>query len=459
MLTFLSTTKASKSRADESDRDHRSVATTWGMNVEDLSIESKIILDGIACFHSERIPMHVILWLVSIVEAGEIVVDPSVHQSSFEYSVVGELSGKYTLLTCADEGRSYSMHRLLQLVVRSRDGANRKHACTNAIAALYAECRQWSYQTVVDATHEARKRMTNLFSHMQSALAAFQESVGDPLESDISPSTRQHIATLFCAMGFIQQFSSDYTGALASLTHCRSLLERGEDTQDSSKIAEVIQQIGHVLTSKGNYFRAKNEYAQALEIKKKIFGNRDHLEIATSYHRLGTVLAEVGDVASAYEHFHLSLAMKRRIYGVNEDHREIASTLHRIGNMLHRMKHHADALEHYQQSINMVVRMRGTGVDHAGIAYSLHDQGVVLQEQGDLDGALAKYVAMNGLLIFFGIGFIGNVFWQQRTIIQVSFYIYGQQVQSGFRDAKENLRREESPRHCNVAISHRKRLF
>jgi hypothetical protein len=46
MLELLDQTRAGKSRADGTDRDGRSVTTTWAINVADLTVEAKLVLDG-----------------------------------------------------------------------------------------------------------------------------------------------------------------------------------------------------------------------------------------------------------------------------------------------------------------------------------------------------------------------------------------------------------------------------
>jgi hypothetical protein len=149
MLELFDMQRARKGRADDTDKDGRSVTTTWAINVADLSVEAVLVLDCIACFHPDHIQHSLILRLVSMIEEGDIVPDVSGAEFSLKELVTEEMIGRFSLLsvgTESDGSRSFAIHRLMRLVVHSRDDSrHRATAITRALGALYAETHGWEY--------------------------------------------------------------------------------------------------------------------------------------------------------------------------------------------------------------------------------------------------------------------------------------------------------------------------
>lgn len=429
MLELLDQQRAGKSRADGTDQDGRSVTTTWAINVADLSVEAKLVLDGIACFHPDRIPERVIIRLVSIIEEGDIIDNLEGAQYAFDQLVVGEMVSRFSLLTMAAENegdRCYAIHRLMRLVVHARDGGvHRAEALTRALGALYAECRYWGYQTVVDASHKERERMFSLVPHIRSisnqlggsqnigmgqmviksnpkrrtsrALSDFsQERLTSSFNRSLHGLNHSGLliehATILRASGFIDQFTANYAGAIEAYEQALELLREATGEDDSPELAATLQQLGHVLTSKGDNSNAIIYYTQASDMLKRLHGEgNDHPSVAAILHRLATLLGQIDDWKGALKKFSESLEMKRRIHGSGKDHREIASSLHRIGNVHAKLGEYQLALTHYQASIDMYARLLGVGVDHAGIAFSYHDSGEVLVALGDTAAATKRF--------------------------------------------------------------------
>ena len=433
MLELLDQQRAGKSRADGTDQDGRSVTTTWAINVADLSVEAKLVLDGIACFHPDRIPERVIIRLVSIIEEGDIIDFLEGAQFGFDNLVVGEMCGRFSLLTMASENegdRCYAIHRLMRLVVHARDGGvHRAGALTRALGALFAECRHWGYQTVVDASHKERERMFGLVPHIRAISnqldgsqnagmgattvkskskrrtsrtqsGAFSDMSQERLTSSFNRSLHglnhsgmliEH-ATICRASGFIDQFTANYAGAIEAYEQALELLQEATGEDDDPELASTLQQLGHVLTSRGDNSEAIIYYTQASEMLKRLHGEgNDHPSVAAILHRLATLLGQTESFEEALKKFSESLEMKRRIHGSGKDHREIASSLHRIGNVHAKLGESHLALTHYQSSIDMYTRLLGVGVDHAGIAFSYHDSGEVLVALGDTKGAMKRF--------------------------------------------------------------------
>ena len=408
MLELLDQQRAGKSH------DGRSVTTTWSINVADLSVEAKLVLDGIACFHPDRIPERVIVRLVSIIEEGDILDNLEDAQFGFDQLVVGEMVSRFSLLTMAaqhENDRCYAIHRLMRLVVHARDGGvHHAEALTRALGALYAECRHWAYQTVVDASHKDRESMNSLVPHIRAISSQLGETQGtavgtvqaNPKARTSSALSEKHgsnhtgllieHATILRASGFIDQFTANYTGAIVSYEQALELLQEATGDDDSTEVAATLQQLGHVLTSQGNNSEAIIYYTEASEMLKRLHGEgNDHPAVAAILHRLATLLGQIDDWKGALKKFSESLEMKRRIHGEGNDHREIASSLHRIGNVHAKLGQYQVATTYYSSSIDMYTRLLGAGVDHAGIAFSYHDGALALVALGDRKGAAGRF--------------------------------------------------------------------
>jgi len=192
--------------------------------------------------------IQAIFRLISIIEEGEVAEIGDGHRVLFNDIVANELVGRFTLLTVANCGASYSIHRLMRMVVKSRDeGIHCVQACRNAVVAVHATCRLWTYQSVVDAGHDERAEMMEMIPHMRSVCDAIVElneggsgakeakSKSDagvavdalanmqPRKSRLTIDVRSPaeqttllLATINRAEGFLHQFTSNYNGTATS---------------------------------------------------------------------------------------------------------------------------------------------------------------------------------------------------------------------------------------------------
>ena len=153
-----------------------------------------------------------------------------------------------------------------------------------------------------------------------------------------------------------------------------------------------MQQLGSVLTSKGDYAAALTHASAALAAFERLHG-ADHPDTATALHRAGAVHAKLGEDALALERFEASLAMKRRIFGDDADHLEIATTIYRIGTLLERRGDAQQALERYLESLYMQQRLHEDGEPRPDEGYALFSIGAVLYAQGAATKALEHFEA------------------------------------------------------------------
>jgi tetratricopeptide (TPR) repeat protein len=71
-------------------------------------------------------------------------------------------------------------------------------------------------------------------------------------------------------------------------------------------------------------------YNGSLDIRRYIYGNINHLDIASSLNNIGLAYYSKNDYDEALKYYNESLKMRRVIYG-NINHPDIASSLNNIG--------------------------------------------------------------------------------------------------------------------------------
>eukprot|EP00041_Stephanoeca_diplocostata_P014847 m.280696 g.280696 ORF g.280696 m.280696 type:complete len:1035 (-) comp19827_c0_seq9:75-3179(-) len=360
------------------------VATTWAINIEGLSDVTLDILGTISCLASFKIPEALILSIVKVYleeSTGTLATEDAV-QEQFQRQIVDELLSRFSVLqltvrtstTSKSLHREYSMHRLVQLVVRNKLQHRAEKLRTMGLKGYYACVRERSYHTVTSADRDVRHVMTEMSVHGRSLLTAGDEvEEACPLECGI----------VYRAEGFISQFNGEYNAAVADYEKSIDLLRNKFGNGDNLEIAATINQLGSVLCSRGDNSVALERCEEALHMYQRIIGTAvDDAGVASILHRIATVHVKLDHEDLALEKFEQALQMKRRLYGEHVDHSEIASTQYRIGNIFESKKQYQVALERYLEALQMKRRLYKDNEPRADLAYCLFSIGSVLLVQG-----------------------------------------------------------------------------
>jgi tetratricopeptide (TPR) repeat protein len=156
--------------------------------------------------------------------------------------------------------------------------------------------------------------------------------------------------------------------------------ELAQSSGHQSGIATALRAIGNVLVTRGEFFRAEEQYRIAFEIEEKL-GCLEGL--AKCYGNLGVVLLARKDLVGAEAMHRSSLEIEEklgRLEGMAADYGNLGNVLHMRGDLPAAESMHRKALEIGHK----LGRLEGMAVHYCNL-------GFVLSAQGDLDAAKAIF--------------------------------------------------------------------
>jgi tetratricopeptide (TPR) repeat protein len=160
----------------------------------------------------------------------------------------------------------------------------------------------------------------------------------------------------------------------------RRLLAMITKQPDSPKnlgyLATTYHQLGTITQDRGDLDSAENWYHQSLTVREQV-GNRPGM--AVTYHQLGTVAQERGDLDTAENWYQQSLTIKEQL----GNRPGMANSYHQLGRVAQDRGDLDTAENWYQQSLTINEQLG----NRRGTADIYHQLGRVAQDRGDLDTA------------------------------------------------------------------------
>lgn len=153
-----------------------------------------------------------------------------------------------------------------------------------------------------------------------------------------------------------------------------------EELHDAAGVAGVIARMGNTELRAGNYSRALDHYAQAIEMLKD---SDDDLTRANLHGNSALILGMQGNYTLALRS-HLS-ALK--IFEANNANNLIAGTLANIGLIYIEQKNYDEAMKVFDRALTI----RRASDDKLATSDLLNNIGIVYQEQGQYEQALASH--------------------------------------------------------------------
>jgi tetratricopeptide (TPR) repeat protein len=118
--------------------------------------------------------------------------------------------------------------------------------------------------------------------------------------------------------------------------------------------ARVLDAIGNVYRSRGDKGRAEPLLLEALDLRRKTFGE-DHIDVAASHHNLGRLWHENGDYVGARAAYERALAVQRRLA---PDGPEVTQSLQDLAWLLGEMEEGAETERLFREALD---RRRAAG--------------------------------------------------------------------------------------------------
>ena len=164
--------------------------------------------------------------------------------------------------------------------------------------------------------------------------------------------------------------------------NARSLLQFSRGANGRRDLAVSLNGLALVLRDVGNLGEAEALQRQALELRRKLYGN-EHALVAESLNDLALMLRSEGKLGEAERTHREALAMERKLFGNN--HLAVATSLNNLGLALEAEGQPTEAERCFRESLDIEKRLRGG--NQPGVAITLDNLAFVLCQEGKLGEA------------------------------------------------------------------------
>lgn len=187
-------------------------------------------------------------------------------------------------------------------------------------------------------------------------------------------------------LGEVQTLDADYAAAEQRLRDALAIRSRQLVSPDAL-IAKTLADLGDLLTLQGRYVEATSFVQRALDMRRQLYGDANHADLAESLEDLGFNRYYLGHYEQAVESMKAALEMRRAVHsGVHPD---LAEALNNVALLLYETGDYASAGALYQEALDMVRTLHGP--QHENIATALLNVGQVLHDQGEHERAEANF--------------------------------------------------------------------
>ncbi|MCL2399666.1 MAG: tetratricopeptide repeat protein, partial [Defluviitaleaceae bacterium] len=292
-------------------------------------------------------------------------------QNGLENNKIWRQLTKYSLLKKQEDGNGYSMHRLLQEVVR--DKIEHDQLWMLCCLSLFYKTYDFEYGDI-----ESHNRFLKQTPHVESCLNTIETKLTDD-------EYQEKIAYLYNRGGFGFDNLGNYSQSLELYERAIKIREKVLGL-DHPSTATSYNNIAGVYTSQGEYGKALELYEKTMKIREKVLG-LDHPDTATSYNNIAAVYDSQGEYGKALELYDKALVIREKVLGL--DHPDTATSYNNIAFVYARQGEYTKALELYDTALKICEKM--LGFDHPDTAFSYNNIAGVYTSQGEYGKALELY--------------------------------------------------------------------
>jgi tetratricopeptide (TPR) repeat protein len=195
-------------------------------------------------------------------------------------------------------------------------------------------------------------------------------------------------ATLLDTVGTVYMGLGLYREARPLLD--RAVQRRREFAVDPETLSQSLGHLGELQTLQANFDAGERSYREAIRYQSALPATLpNRAALAKSLHGLGVLLAREGRDLDAEQNFRQALQLQRQVLG--PDHGDIARTLQDLAKVMDDRGDLKGAIPVMRQALAMQRRLNGSQPD-PGLAEAINDTGQLLYEAGDYDAAAKLYV-------------------------------------------------------------------
>ncbi|KFZ13479.1 hypothetical protein V501_03685, partial [Pseudogymnoascus sp. VKM F-4519 (FW-2642)] len=267
---------------------------------------------------------------------------------------------EFSLITIENGGKTFEMHRLVQLATRkwlerSGDGERWQIEAIEVVAKAFpgGDYNNW--------------KMCEVMSSHATEVLQYE------LESDQSTLER---ASLLYNMAWYNWLQGRYEIAKAesqeSLTTRQHLLK-----DDDTMIFDSIEMLALVLQSQGKYDEAEPMYRRTLLLSEKDLG-KEHPDMLVSMNNLASLLQTQGKYDEAEPMYRRTLLLREKALG--KEHPNTLTSMNNLALLLQRQGKYEEAGLMYQRTL--LLREKALGKEHPATLGSMNNLASLLQTQG-----------------------------------------------------------------------------
>jgi tetratricopeptide (TPR) repeat protein len=155
-------------------------------------------------------------------------------------------------------------------------------------------------------------------------------------------------------------------------------LYQSENISNLKLLADIKNWMSLTYSNLGNYSKALETGEKALEIRKKLFGEKQ-IETSDSYSSIAQTHAKLENYSKALENEEKALAIRKELFG--EKHSKIATSYNIIGHIYRELKNYLKAKENGEKALE--IRKELLGNNHPDTAISYNSLGTIYGGLGD----------------------------------------------------------------------------
>lgn len=384
------------------------VATTWSLSFQRVEQENKAAAELLRLFaflSPEAIPDEMLSRGAS--ELGPTL--SAIAGDTLEINANIELLLRYSLIRRDSEGKSLSVHRLVQAVIK--DGMEKGVQLLWAERAVRmvnrafpdAEPQNWEtcqrclphallcstyveeyglvFPEVVRLLNEAAVYLVGRAQYEQAEMLLnkahgirqkLMDSFNSHTASVLNARTLNNLGMLYVTQGRYQKAEPLLEEALELRQHVLGM--QHPDTANS------LHNRARLYFAQGRYADAEQYFQQALQIRQSLFFS-EHPDIAQSLSYLADLYRRIGDYSRSESLYLRALKMLLTILG--SEHPRIAETYYNLARLYRAEGAYTKAESYFLQALD--IRRRVFGVDHPDVAQTLHRLAKLYHSVGKFD--------------------------------------------------------------------------
>ena len=343
-----------------------SVIATFRLASERVERKQKAagdLLEVCALLHAEAIPEELFFEGATYLgsELAHLAADPS----RFDQAMA--ILRSYSLIQRHLETRTFSIHRLVQVVIQEQIGEQKRidwlRCLIVALNVIFPE-----------VTYETWEQCERLLPHVLACAAA----IPDDREHQALAEVLQKAANYLYERAQYKQAEQLYRRAIA-------ILERSQGP-DYPALALALSRLALLCGVQQDYRQAESLYQQALSIQERVLEPL-HSETADSLHGLAAVYRGLGMYERAESLFQRVLHIREQTMGPN--HYEVIRTLRGLATLYVEWGKYERAEPLFQRIL--VLTEQALGPEHPDLLYSLNGLAVLASMQGRFEQAEPFY--------------------------------------------------------------------